>query len=174
VTHRPGVISETSRVATIRRANAEDGPFLQEMLALAANWRPDARVSSVTEIMGEPALARYVADWPAAGDVGFVVEHGRPVGAAWWRLFPEHDHGYGFVDADTPELSIGVAAEARGRGFGTLLLKALIDEARRRALPALSLSVEPDTPAAALYQRLGFVTIGRVGGSFTMTLKLVA
>ena len=167
-------ISETSFVATIRRATAEDGAFLQEMLAVAADWRPDTRGRSVAELMGKPALAHYVAGWPADGDVGFVVEDNRPAGATWWRFFPEHDPGYGFVDDATPEVAIGIVAGARRQGLGTLLLEALIEEARRRALPALSLSVEPDNPAAALYHRFGFVTVARVGGSLTMVLKLVA
>lgn len=69
-------------------------------------------------------------------------------------------------------MSIGLVADARGQGFGTLLLEALIKEARSRALPALSLSVEPDNPATALYQRLGFVTVGRLDGSLTMAVTL--
>ncbi|MGI8793200.1 MAG: GNAT family N-acetyltransferase [Acidimicrobiales bacterium] len=89
----------------------------------------------------------------------------------WWRFFSDHDPGYGFVDGATPEVSIGVVADARGQGCGTLLLRALIEEARRKAVPALSLSVEVDNPAGALYERLGFVTIGRVGGSLTMVLR---
>ncbi len=161
-------------MVTIRRATADDGATLQEMLAVAADWGPDSPARSLVEIMAEPALAHYVAGWPAKGDVGFVVEDGRPLGAAWWRYFPDHDPGYGFVDEATPEVSIGVVADARGQGCGTLLLGALIEEARRKAVPALSLSVEADNPAAALYERLGFVTIDRVGGSYTMVLQLGA
>src|SRR5260221_1767505 len=121
-------ISETSFVATIRRATAEDGAFLQEMLAVAADWRPDTRGRSVAELMGKPALAHYVAGWPADGDVGFVVEDNRPAGATWWRFFPEHDPGYGFVDDATPDVAIGIVAGARRQGLGTLLLEALIEE----------------------------------------------
>ncbi len=172
--HRSGPIKDTSSVLTVRYATAEDHAFLSEMLTVAADWRPDASVRSVAEIMAEPALAHYVAGWPAGGDVGFVVEDGRPVGAAWWRFFPKHDPGYDFVSDTTPEVSIGVVADVRGQGLGTLLLEALIEEAMRRALPALSLSVEPDNPAMALYQRLGFVTVGRLSGSATMVLTLSA
>ncbi len=161
-------------MALIRRATPEDAAFLREMLAVAADWRPDAGVRSAAAIMGVPALAHYIAGWPAERDVGFVADEGRPLGAAWWRFFSEHDPGYGFVDEATPEMSIGVVEEARGRGLGTLLIQALISEAQRRALPALSLSVEPDNPAASLYQRLGFVTVGRAGSSLTMILHLVA
>jgi GNAT superfamily N-acetyltransferase len=102
------------------------------------------------------------------------VAAGRPGGAAWWRFFSEQDRGYGFVDEATPEVSIAVVAEARSHGFGTRLLEALIEDARRGGLPALSLSVESDNPAVAMYQRLGFVTVGRVDDSVTMVLRLIS
>lgn len=123
--------------------------------------------------MAEPGLAHYVAGWPREDDVGLVAESAeQPVGAAWWRFFDEDDPGFGFVDSASPELAIGVTAEQRGRGIGTQLLTALIDETRARNLPALSLSVEPDNPAANLYRRLGFREIGTFGGSLTMVLEL--
>ena len=125
------------------------------------------------EVLAEPALARYVTDWPREGDVGFIAEDETiPVGAAWWRMFTSRDPGYGFIDEFTPELSIGVLYRARRRGIGTRLLHALIDEAQRSALPALSLSVEPDNPAASWYRRLGFEEVSRTGGSITMALRL--
>jgi len=61
-----------------------------------------------------------------------VVAEDGPVGAAWLRLLPEHDRGYGFVDAETPELSIGVVPTHRGRGIGSLLLEALAGLARKQ------------------------------------------
>lgn len=158
----------------IRRATERDGAFLQEMLAVAADWRPGAGIRSSGQIMAEPVLAHYVADWGAAGDVGFIAEEGRPVGAAWRRFFPGSDPGFGFVDETIPEVSIGVLAPYRGRGIGTLLLEALIAEARRCSLPALSLSVEPDNPAVDLYRGLGFVTVGHVDDSLTMLLGITA
>jgi L-amino acid N-acyltransferase YncA len=96
-----------------------------------------------------------------------------PVGAAWWRTFTRRDPGYGFVDEFTPELSIGVLYRARRRGVGAGLLRALIDAAQRCALPALSLSVAPDNPAASLYRRLGFEELSTAGGSITMALRLI-
>ncbi len=159
-------------MATVRRATAEDAPFLRQVLAIAADWRPDAEVRSVVEVMADPALAHYVAGWPAPGDAGFVVDEHRPVGAAWWRFFTEHDPGFGFVDRTTPELSIGVTPGSRGRGLGTALLEALIAEARHQGIPALSLIVETDNPARSLYERFGFVTIDRAVGSHTMVLEL--
>jgi GNAT superfamily N-acetyltransferase len=161
-------------VPTLRRATAEDLAFLREVLALAVDWRLSGPARPVDALMAEPALAHYVTGWPGEREAGFVVEDGRPLGAAWWRFLPADDPGYGFVDEATPEVSIGVLAPARGEGLGTLLLEALIDEARRQGLPALSLSVEPDNPAERLYRRLGFATVGGVGGSLTMVVALDA
>ena len=124
------------------------------------------------QVLAEPALAHYIAGWPREGEVGFVAEDGGQVRAAWWRFFPRNDPGYGFVDEATPEVSIGVVEGARGRGVGSLLLDSVVHEARRRGLPALSLSVEPDNPAASVYQRVGFVNVNRRGGSLTMVLNL--
>jgi GNAT superfamily N-acetyltransferase len=158
----------------VRRATADDRPFLEQMLAVAADWRPGTTVRTAAEILAVPALARYVVDWPRPGDTGFIAEDGVAIGAAWWRLFRASDAGYGFVDEDVPEISIGVAPGWRHQGIGTRLLRALIAEARRSGLTGLSLSVELDNPAVGLYERLGFGTVGVNGGALTMALSLSA
>ena len=97
------------------------------MLVAAAFWRPDGPRGSVEEVLSQPHLAHYVAGWPQLGDLGVVALDGQqPVGAAWVRPLPESDPGYGFVDAVTPELSMGVAQAWRGRGVGSRLLDALV------------------------------------------------
>ena len=156
----------------IRRAAAGDASLLAQMLAVAADWRrPNPR--RATEVLAEPALGHYVSEWPRDGDIGFVAEDGTmPVGAAWWRFFSRDDPGYGYIDDSTPELSIAVVASARRRGIGTQLLQALIDEAQRSAVPAISLSVDPDNRAASLYRRLGFEERFRTRGSVTMSYLL--
>lgn len=154
-------------------AAAGDGPFLEAVLATAADWREETAIRPTHEVMAEPQLAHYIAGWPRDGDQGVIAEAAsQPVGAAWWRFFDPDEPGYGFVDADTPELSIGVLPAQRGRGIGGQLLHALVGEARQRELPALSLSVEMENPAARLYRRLGFREVGTVGGSLTMVLEL--
>jgi ribosomal protein S18 acetylase RimI-like enzyme len=156
----------------LRPAIAADGAFLTEMLVAAAFWRPGAPIGSIRDVMNQPELAHYVTGWPQPGDRGGIAEEGRPIGAAWFRFFPEHDPGFGFVDAQTPEVSIGVVRERRGLGIGSLLLGALIAQARHDGLASVSLSVEPDNHARRLYKRLGFETVGAVGGSLTMLLRL--
>ncbi len=111
--------------------------------------------------------------WPRPGDLGVLaVDEQRPVGAAWLRLLPESDPGYGFVDAATPELSMGVVQAWRKRGVGRRLLDALVAAAREQGLASLSLSVEVDNYARRLYERVGFRQVGEVNGSVTMLLRL--
>jgi ribosomal protein S18 acetylase RimI-like enzyme len=160
-------------VASLRLARASDRPFLKQMLAVAFDWRGDAPPEVLETIMNRPDIAHYVAGWPADGEAGVVAEVGdTAVGAAWWRFFTDADPGYGFVDAVTPELSIGVVVTQRRRGVGELLMGGLIDEARQRGLPALSLSVERGNGAVGLYRRLGFETVAQVGNADTMVLLL--
>lgn len=158
-------------MVAVRLAAASDAAFLVDALAIAADWRhPMPRPGA--DVLADPHLARYVVGWPRPGDLGVVAEIDVPVGAAWWRYLAAGEPGYGFVDERIPEISIGVVAAARGAGTGSRLLATLIDCARERAVPALSLSVEPDNPAARLYRRLGFVEVGGVGGAVTMVLTL--
>lgn len=158
----------------LRPATAHDSAFLHDMLVVAADWRADSPQRTVAEAMRDPALAHYVADWPREGDVGVVAEAATPVGAAWWRFFPADDPGYGFVNAGTPEISVGLQKAFRGQGLGTLLLEALIAHALRVHVPALSLSVESDNGAVRLYRHLGFEVVADADGSLTMLLDLTA
>ena len=64
-------------------------------------------------------------------------------------------HGYG-------ELGMALVREWRGKGIGSALLSAAIEDARRRGLHKLSLSVfAHNEPAIALYRKFGFVQEGR-------------
>jgi ribosomal protein S18 acetylase RimI-like enzyme len=59
-------------------------------------------------------------------------------------------------------IDIALLPAARGAGIGTRLMRALVAEAARRAMP-MNLYVESDNPVRALYRRLGFVAIGENG-----------
>lgn len=158
----------------IRPGTPSDLPFLRAMLYEAAYWRPDAERPLPDEALADPHVGRYLDGWGRAGDVALIAldAGGAPAGAAWYRHFEPGNAGYGFVAVDIPEVSIGVRPDQRGRGAGDLLLRALIATARRAALPALSLSVERENPAARLYTRLGFVIVTEDAGAWTMLLRL--
>jgi ribosomal protein S18 acetylase RimI-like enzyme len=159
----------------VRPARAEDEPFLWRMLATTADL-PPAEPPSVKRVQADPGLAPYLAGWGRAGDAGVVAEvEGEPIGAAWLRLFDANHPGYGYVDTQTPEISIGVETAWRGRGVGRALLEGLRATAQAEGHEALSLSVDArNGPALALYRSIGFVDTG--GGSAanpTMLLRLV-
>ena len=84
----------------IRQAGPQDVRFLRDMLKHAYHWRlnedPDLPV------------ARYVNNWGRPGDAGLIAWENGPIGAAWYRVFPGSAPGFGFVDEQTPELTIAV------------------------------------------------------------------
>lgn len=157
---------------TVRAAVASDMEFLKNMLVEAAN-APDGNRGR-DETLADPAIAHYIDDWPRATDITAVAVDGRvrPVGAAWLRFFTEADPGYGFVRADIPELTIGVAADHRGKGVGRTLLRSLADTARRRGLRYICLSVERANPAAELYRAEGYRVVDSREHADTMLLDL--
>jgi ribosomal protein S18 acetylase RimI-like enzyme len=160
-------------VVTIRSASQADETFLQAMLALTGSWRPGSPPSTPEELAADSHHSRYLEGWVREGDAGVVAElDGRPVGAAWYRTFSVSEPGYGFLDQETPEISVAVEPDQRGRGVGTALLRALCELARQEGIAALSLSVERDNPALRLYQRLGFVEVEGTADACTMRVDL--
>jgi ribosomal protein S18 acetylase RimI-like enzyme len=87
-------------------------------------------------------------------------------------FLPAEDPGYGFVDADIPELSITTFAGHRRQGIGSALRSELINQARSYGIPGMSLSVADRNSARRLYDRVGFEVVGRDGSSDTMLLTL--
>ena len=66
------------------------------------------------------------------GDAGFIAvdANSRPIGAAWYRILPRSDPGFGYVGTGVPELIIGVRPIWRAHGVGRALLQQLCDHAR--------------------------------------------
>lgn len=149
----------------IRPAGAQDLPFLRDMLrhAYYARWGSEADVP----------LERYVVGWGRRGDDALVaIDEFQPVGAAWFRLFEADEPGYGFVDENTPELTIAIVPSRRGKGLGEQLLVSLLDRAREEGYARISLSVEADNPAIRLYEQHGFTRVGDRAGALVMSAEL--
>jgi ribosomal protein S18 acetylase RimI-like enzyme len=150
----------------IRRGSALDVPFLRDMLHHAYYWRESDADAS------EP-VSRYVANFGRRGDAALIaIEDHRRVGAAWYRLFTHDEPGFAFLDESTPEVSIAVVPNMRGRGTGSQLLSALMERARQEGYPALSLSVERDNPSIKLYERHGFRPVREEGDTVVMRADL--
>jgi L-amino acid N-acyltransferase YncA len=64
--------------------------------------------------------------------------------------------------AGVAENSVYVASEARGRGIGTALMRALADAARAAGIWTIQTSIFPENTASlALHERAGFRIVGR-------------
>ena len=150
----------------IRRGNRQDVRFLRDMLRHAFYWRSGSDLE-------ESSLWRYVSGWGRRGDAAMIaLEGGFPVGAAWFRLFPSEEPGFGFVNEATPDVAIAIVPSRRGRGIGSELLEALVDLAREQGYEGLSLSVAEDSPAMHVFQKHGFEKVEQADGSWTMRLDL--
>jgi ribosomal-protein-alanine N-acetyltransferase len=83
----------------------------------------------------------------------------------WYRVAEIDDAIVGYVGLGIGEgtgdvQTIAVAAPAQGRGWGRVLLDALLEEARALGCAEVLLEVRADNaPALALYDRRGFVLI---------------
>lgn len=156
-----------------RPATQADGGFLADMVVEAANWRPDG-ARPKHQVMTHPDHNRYVAGWMRPGDAGFVAidAHDQPVGAAWYRMLPRTEPGFGYVGTGVPELIIGVRPIWRAHGVGRTLLRQLCEHARGQGFARLSLSVERGNFAQQLYRSEGFAVTAPGHGRDTMVKRL--
>jgi GNAT superfamily N-acetyltransferase len=159
---------------TLRPASSTDGGFLSTMVVAAVNWDRDRSALPADQVLADPRNAHYVDGWPGPEDAGVVAvdDSGEPIGAAWLRLFPESDPGYGFVAQDVPELSLGVVERWRGRGVGRALLRDVIRLGAQQGFEHVSLSVERGNRARDLYLDEGFDVVAASTDTDTDTMLL--
>jgi ribosomal protein S18 acetylase RimI-like enzyme len=156
----------------IREIKPDETEFLREML-YAAIYFADEGKQLPFAIVFEPPISKYVDDFGREGDYAYVlVDKDELVGAVWARLFAESEKSYGFVDGETPELSIAVRENYRNRGFGRALIEKLLGALRAAGYEKVSLSVDKRNRAVGLYRKLGFETVSEQGTAFMMVKKL--
>jgi GNAT superfamily N-acetyltransferase len=146
--------------------------FLGDMLVEAANWRAGG-VRPRHEVLTSADHQRYLAGWKRTADEGLVATDDRdvPLGAAWYRVLPQNDAGFGFVGVAVPELIIGVHPLWRARGVGRALLRGVIQLAGAQGHARISLSVERDNFARNLYRAEGFAVVGEGATRDTMARR---
>ncbi len=156
---------------SFRQATAADQAFMWEMLYKSL-YVPVGHEPFSRAILKPPNIARYVEGWGRDGDLALIAaQDSVDVGAAWLRLFKGEARGYGYVDDETPELSVALLPEYRGKGIGTALMGRLLEQAGLR-YKAVSLTVSNENPAKKLYERLGFVKVGEDDTSAIMCKRL--
>ena len=150
----------------IRRGDRLDVPFLRSMLAHAYGRHVNIQDTSVP-------ISRYVDNWGRRGDAALVaMDGGHSIGAAWYRLFTEASHGYGFVDEQTPELTVAVVPSRQDEGIAEQLLVALFARAAAEGYAGVSTSVEGDNPERERLREQGFEALAEHGSTLTLYRRL--
>jgi ribosomal protein S18 acetylase RimI-like enzyme len=139
---------------TVRSATTEDGPFLEALYqdsrreeVRAWGWDPQ-QAEAFLRLQWLAKRQSYAMQYPNA-EYRLVTVNDSAAGA---YLLNEEPRQIRIVDIAFMQLY-------RNRGLGTLLLKALQQEAKQREADLL-LSVQTHNPARRLYERLGFKETG--------------
>ena len=135
----------------IRPAETTDAP------AIAAIYGYYVRETCITFICQEPTAGHY-AEQIAEGKYPFLVaeEGGEVVGFAYAAAFRPHDAYRWDV-----ELTIYLQPGREGRGTGSQLMSALLDDLTRLGyLTAYSCVTVPNERSVALHKRFGFEELG--------------
>ena len=157
---------------TYRRINANDYSFLREML-YEALFLPEGEEPFDKSILDSPHISKYIDNWGTPGDFGFIIQINNVlIGAAWVRLYNEDNKGYGFVNNDTPELSIAIKSEYRNRGFGKELMSRIFQCAKEKGYRNISLSVDKRNRATNFYKMAGFRIVEELDTAYTMIIDL--
>lgn len=158
----------------IRPGTKDDARFLTDMLVEASNWNAASARPRVA-VLADQNATRYISGWQRPGDHAVIAEdiEGAPVGACWFRLFPQNNPGYGFVAVGVPEITLGVSPLWRAQGVGRTLLQQTLRLAGSLGYQRISLSVEHGNHAQRLYLSEGFKTVSSGANSDTMVRALL-
>ena len=84
-----------------------------------------------------------------------------------WLVYADGDHVLGYVGSqtvmgETDMMNVAVHPDARGQGIATRLILALVEDLKKQGSHCLTLEVRASNQnAISLYQKLGFLQIGR-------------
>jgi hypothetical protein len=122
------------------------------------------------DIIYLPELYMYIEDFGSRpSDLAVVAEvDGAIVGAAWARIMKD----YGYVDDQTPSLSISLRPNFRGQGIGTKLWQTLLDHLYKAGYHQCSLSVQKANFATKMYLHSGFYVVRENPEDYVMVKRL--
>lgn len=150
-----------------------DQAMLWDLLHIAL-WDPPPAPLRPREVLDSPQVRIYAERWGAPGDVG-VVAHASPggpaMGACWMRVVPDRQ-GLAYVDDATPQLGIALFPPYQRRGYGEPLMRAALDAGVASGHHQVALTVHPQNPAIAMYERCGFLKSGLRGTYHLMVATL--
>ena len=154
---------------SIRTMRREEYPLLRRYLYLAI-FVPEGATPPPEDTCDKPELQVYLKDFGESPHDRCLVaeEGGRVVGAVWTRILDD----YGHVDDETPSFAISLEAEARGRGIGTALMRAMLEALGAAGYRQASLAVQKANRALRLYKKVGFETVRENEEEYIMVCRL--
>ena len=139
--------------------------FLYEAIFIPEGVTPPDR--SIIEL---PELRLYYENF-GSGEADYCLvaeEDGKVVGAVWTRIMKD----YGHVDDETPSFAISLYKEYRGKGYGTKLMRAMMELLKTKGYKKASLAVQKANYAVKMYEKVGFHTVDENEEEFIMVCEL--
>ncbi|MDR3057598.1 MAG: GNAT family N-acetyltransferase [Prevotella sp.] len=157
----------------IRAIRANELHLLEDML-YEAIYQPEGETLLPREIIRTPEIDVFINNFgKQLDDHCFVADlNGKIIGAVWVRILSGKIKGYGNIDNETPEFAISLFQEYRNKGYGTQMMKKMIEYLKEKGYKQTSLSVDKNNYAVRMYQKLGFETIQENEHDYIMLLKL--
>lgn len=157
---------------TIRKLREDERGILEDLLYEAV-FQSDEGERVSRDIIRKPELFKYIRDFGRSGDLCLIAEADRKIiGGVWVRKWSGTDKGYGYIDHFTPEFSISIFKDYRGRGVGSALMREMISLLKEGGYTQTSLSVSRGNYSVRLYKRLGFKVIKEREADYIMLLDL--
>lgn len=146
----------------IREIKHNEIDFLREMLYMAL-YVPEGQPPFPKSILDNPDISKYIAHWGTLpNDLALVaLINNELIGAIWGRTLSKSNAGFGFIDENTPEISMAVKENFRNRGIGAKLIDEISKIYFSKGIKSISLSVNKQNKAKLLYLRKGFFAVGK-------------
>ncbi len=153
----------------IRSLKPIEYPILRDFL-YEAIFIPEGVTPPDRSIIELPELRLYYEGF-GTGEADYCLvadEDGKVVGAVWTRIMKD----YGHVDDETPSFAISLYKEYRGKGYGTRLMRAMLELLRTKGYKKASLAVQKANYAVKMYEKVGFRTVDENEEEFIMVCEL--
>jgi ribosomal protein S18 acetylase RimI-like enzyme len=157
----------------IREIRTDELPLLETFL-YEAIFVPEGVAPLPFDTIFIPAIYAYIKDFGSRKDDYCLVaetDGGQVVGAVWVRILAGTDgeaHGFGNLDAETPEFAISVLKGFRNQGIGACLMEEMLNYLKDKGYRQTSLSVQKENYAARMYLKLGFEIVSENREDFIM------
>jgi len=158
----------------IRKIKHNEIKFLREALYLAL-FVPKGQTPFPKSILDNPDISKYIDNWGILpNDLALVaVINNELIGAVWGRTFSSSNAGYGFIDENTPEISMAVKEKLRNQGIGSKLIDEISKIYLSKGIKSISLSVDKRNKTKSLYLRKGFIIVEDKGADAIMEKILI-